>query len=53
MAPSYTGTASAQRLPIARCQARYSAPSPIVSGVRMFRDEFLTHIKDGACPYGA
>ena len=28
-------------------------PSRIVSAVRMFRDEFLVHIKEGACPYGA
>ncbi|MDQ3757675.1 MAG: NADH-quinone oxidoreductase subunit NuoF [Actinomycetota bacterium] len=34
------------------CVLGPSIPSSIVSGVRMFRDEFLTHIKEGACPYG-
>ncbi len=29
-----------------------SAAMPIVSAIQMFRDEFLVHIKDGACPYG-
>lgn len=29
-----------------------SAAMPIVSAIQMFRDEFLTHIKEGACPYG-
>jgi NADH-quinone oxidoreductase subunit F len=28
-----------------------SAAMPIVSAIQMFRDEFLVHIKDGACPY--
>jgi NADH-quinone oxidoreductase subunit F len=28
-----------------------SATMPIISAIEMFRDEFLTHIKDGACPY--
>ena len=28
-----------------------SAAMPIISAIEMFRDEFLTHIKDGACPY--
>src|SRR4051812_12851509 len=34
------------------CPLGPSIPSPIVSAVRMFRDEFLVHIKDGACPFG-
>jgi NADH-quinone oxidoreductase subunit F len=35
------------------CPLGPSIPSPIMSGIRMFRDEFLLHIKDGACPFGA
>jgi NADH-quinone oxidoreductase subunit F len=35
------------------CPLGPSIPSPIVSAVRMFRDEFLTHIKEGACPHGS
>ena len=31
------------------CYARTGDP---VSAIRMFRDEFLVHIKDGACPHG-
>jgi NADH-quinone oxidoreductase subunit F len=34
------------------CPLGPSIPSPIVSAVRMFRDEFLVHIKEGACPHG-
>ena len=34
------------------CPLGPSIPSSIVSAVRMFRDEFLLHIKEGACPYG-
>ncbi|MDQ1403913.1 MAG: NADH-quinone oxidoreductase subunit [Actinomycetota bacterium] len=34
------------------CPLGPSIPPPIVSALGMFRDEFLTHIKDGACPYG-
>jgi NADH-quinone oxidoreductase subunit F len=34
------------------CPLGPSIPSSIVSAVRMFRDEFLVHIKEGACPYG-
>jgi NADH-quinone oxidoreductase subunit F len=34
------------------CVLGPSIPSSITSGIRMFRDEFLTHIKEGACPYG-
>ncbi|HEV7886850.1 MAG TPA: NADH-quinone oxidoreductase subunit NuoF [Acidimicrobiales bacterium] len=34
------------------CVLGPSIPSSIVSGIRMFRDEFLQHIKEGACPYG-
>ena len=33
------------------CPLGPSIPPPIVSALGMFRDEFLTHIKDGACPY--
>ena len=29
-----------------------SSPMPICSAINMFRDDFLVHIKDGACPYG-
>ena len=29
-----------------------SVAMPIVSAVQMFRDEFLTHIRDGRCPFG-
>ena len=34
------------------CVLGPSIPSSITSAIRMFRDEFLTHIKEGACPYG-
>jgi NADH-quinone oxidoreductase subunit F len=34
------------------CVLGPSIPSSIVSGIRMFRDEFLLHIEEGACPYG-
>jgi NADH-quinone oxidoreductase subunit F len=34
------------------CVLGPSIPSPIASGIRMFRDEFLVHIKDGRCPFG-
>ena len=34
------------------CVLGPSIPASIVSGIRMFRDEFLTHIKEGGCPYG-
>jgi NADH-quinone oxidoreductase subunit F len=33
------------------CPLGPSIPPPIVSALGMFRDEFLAHIKDGACPY--
>jgi NADH-quinone oxidoreductase subunit F len=33
------------------CPLGPSIPSSIVSAVRMFRDEFLVHVKEGACPY--
>jgi NADH-quinone oxidoreductase subunit F len=33
------------------CPLGPSIPSSIVSAIRMFRDEFLLHIKEGACPY--
>lgn len=34
------------------CVLGPSIPSSIGSGIRMFRDEFLVHIKEGGCPYG-
>jgi len=34
------------------CVLGPSIPSSITSAIKMFRDEFLVHIKDGACPYG-
>jgi NADH-quinone oxidoreductase subunit F len=34
------------------CVLGPSIPSSIVSGIKMFRDEFLVHIKDGRCPFG-
>jgi NADH-quinone oxidoreductase subunit F len=33
------------------CVLGPSIPSSIASGISMFRDEFLLHIKEGACPY--
>ncbi len=33
------------------CVLGPSIPSSIASGIRMFRDEFLVHIKDGGCPF--
>ena len=33
------------------CVLGPSIPSSITSAVRMFRDEFLVHIKDGGCPF--
>jgi len=33
------------------CVLGPSIPSAIASGIRMFRDEFLVHIKDGRCPH--
>jgi NADH-quinone oxidoreductase subunit F len=33
------------------CVLGPSIPSSITSAVRMFRDEFLVHIKDGQCPF--
>jgi len=33
------------------CPLGPSIPPPIISALGMFRDEFLVHIKDGACPY--
>ncbi len=35
------------------CVLGPSIPSSVASGIRMFRDEFLLHVKEGACPYGA
>jgi NADH-quinone oxidoreductase subunit F len=33
------------------CVLGPSIPSSIAWGIRMFRDEFLVHIKDGRCPF--
>jgi len=33
------------------CPLGPSIPPPIVSGIRLFRDDFLTHIKEAGCPY--
>jgi len=33
------------------CVLGPSIPSSITSAIRMFRDEFLLHIKEGACPF--
>jgi NADH-quinone oxidoreductase subunit F len=33
------------------CPLGPSIPSSIASAIRMFRDEFLVHIKEGGCPY--
>ena len=33
-------------------RARPSIPSSIASAIRMFRDEFLVHVKEGGCPHG-
>ena len=32
------------------CVLGPSIPSSVASGIRMFRDEFLRHVKDGVCP---
>ena len=34
------------------CVLGSSIPSSIASGIRMFRDEFLEHVKQGGCPSG-
>ena len=34
------------------CVLGPSIPSSITSAVKMFRDEFLVHIKEGGCPFG-
>jgi NADH-quinone oxidoreductase subunit F len=34
------------------CVLGSSIPSSIASGIRMFRDEFLEHVKHGGCPLG-
>ncbi|MDA8341677.1 MAG: NADH-quinone oxidoreductase subunit F, partial [Actinomycetota bacterium] len=34
------------------CVLGPSIPSSIHSAIVMFRDEFLTHVKEGGCPYG-
>jgi NADH-quinone oxidoreductase subunit F len=34
------------------CVLGPSIPSSIVSAIRLFRDELLIHVKEGACPYG-
>ncbi len=33
------------------CVLGPSIPSSVAVGIRMFRDEFLTHIKEGGCPF--
>lgn len=33
------------------CVLGPSIPSSIASGIRMFRDEFEVHVKDGGCPF--
>jgi len=33
------------------CVLGPSIPSSIASGIRMFRDEFLQHVKEGGCPH--
>jgi len=33
------------------CVLGPSIPSAITSGIKMFRDEFLVHIKEGRCPF--
>jgi NADH-quinone oxidoreductase subunit F len=33
------------------CVLGPSIPSSIASGIRMFRDEYLVHVKDGRCPH--
>ena len=35
------------------CVLGPSIPSSVASGIRMFRDEFLLHVKEGACPMRA
>jgi NADH-quinone oxidoreductase subunit F len=35
------------------CVLGPSIPSSIASGIRMFRDDFLAHIKERGCPHGA
>ncbi|HZT66207.1 MAG TPA: NADH-ubiquinone oxidoreductase-F iron-sulfur binding region domain-containing protein, partial [Acidimicrobiales bacterium] len=34
------------------CPLGPSIPPAVVSSMRMYRDEYLLHIKDGACPHG-
>jgi len=34
------------------CVLGPSIPSSIASAVRMFRDDFLVHVKEGGCPHG-
>ncbi len=34
------------------CPLGPSIPSSINSAIKMFRDEFLVHVKDGRCPFG-
>jgi NADH-quinone oxidoreductase subunit F len=33
------------------CVLGPSIPTSIASGIRMFRDEFLVHVKEGGCPF--
>jgi NADH-quinone oxidoreductase subunit F len=34
------------------CALGPSAASPVYTSIAMFRDDYLTHIKEGACPHG-
>ena len=34
------------------CVLGSSIPSSIASAIRMFRDDFLVHVKEGGCPHG-
>ncbi|MGH9058149.1 MAG: NADH-ubiquinone oxidoreductase-F iron-sulfur binding region domain-containing protein, partial [Acidimicrobiales bacterium] len=33
------------------CVLGPSMPPPVASGIRMFRDEYLAHIREGRCPF--
>jgi NADH-quinone oxidoreductase subunit F len=33
------------------CVLGPSIPSSIAAGIRMFRDEYLVHVKEGGCPF--
>ena len=34
------------------CQLGQSAPNPVLSSIRYFRDEYVAHIKEHRCPAG-